>query len=50
MAWIDAGTNVSPLPPFDGTVEDARLEVSGAQLQGVEVAIEDPAIAEPAVR
>lgn len=50
MAWIDAGTNVSPLPPLDGHVTTPAMEVSGAQLQGVEVVIDDPAIAEPVVR
>jgi hypothetical protein len=50
MAWIDAGTNVSPLPPLDGSVTTPAMEVSGAQLQGIEVVIDDPAIAEPVVR
>lgn len=50
MAWIDAGTNVPPLPPLDGRVTTPAMEVSGAQLQGVEVVIDDPAIAEPVVR
>lgn len=50
MAWIDAGTNVSPLPPLDGSVTTPAMEASGAQLQGVEIEIDDPAIAEPVVR
>lgn len=50
MAWIDTGTNASPLPPLDGSVTTPAMEVSGAQLQGVEIVIDDPAIAEPVVR
>ena len=50
MAWIDAGTNVSPLPPLDGSVTTPAMEVSGAQLQGVEVVIDDPGVADPAVQ
>lgn len=49
-AWIDAGANVSPLPPLDGRVTTPALEVSGAQLEGVEIEIDDPAVTDPVVR
>ncbi len=49
-AWIDAGTAGSPLPPLDGRMSTPALEVSGAQLRGVEIEIDDPAIAEPVVQ
>lgn len=42
-AWIDAGDG-SPLPPLDGRLSTPRLEISGAQLQGVEITIDDPAL------
>ncbi|MCL1633070.1 hypothetical protein M2650_00195 [Luteimonas sp. SX5] len=49
-AWIDAGAAGSPLPPLDGRIVTPALEVSGAQLRGVEIEMDDPAIAEPPVR
>jgi len=42
-AWFDAGDG-SPLPPLDGRLSTPRLEISGAQLQGVEITLDDPAL------
>jgi hypothetical protein len=44
LAWIDADTTGTPLPPLSGTVSAPRLEISGAQLEGVEVVIDEPGI------
>ncbi len=44
LAWSDAAARGSPLPPLDGHVSTPRLEISGAQLEGVEIDIDDPAI------
>ncbi|HJR73170.1 MAG TPA: hypothetical protein VJ806_05985 [Luteimonas sp.] len=50
LAWIDAGSKGSPLPPMDGVMSTPEMEVSGAHLEGVEIEMEDPAIAEPVPR
>lgn len=42
LAWMKAARAGSPIPPLDGTVTAPRLEISGAQLDGVEVEIDDP--------
>lgn len=42
-AWIDADDG-SPLPPLDGRLSTPRLQISGAQLQGVEITLDDPAL------
>lgn len=39
-AWADAGTRGSPLPPLSGRLETPRLDIAGAQMQGVEVGID----------
>ncbi len=44
LAWSDAASRGSPLPPLDGHVATPRLGISGAQLEGVEIEIDDPAI------
>jgi hypothetical protein len=43
LAWIDAD-KLSPLPPLDGHVTTPRLQISGAQLEGIEVSIDDPGL------
>jgi hypothetical protein len=43
VAWINVD-KLSPLPPLDGHVTTPRLEISGVQLEGVEVSIDDPAL------
>ena len=40
--WIDSGSTGSPLPPLDGRITTPRLEIAGAQLQGVEITLDDP--------
>lgn len=49
-AWIDAGGKGSPLPPLDGRLSAPAMEISGAHLEGVEIEIDDPAVAEPAAK
>jgi hypothetical protein len=49
MTWIDAD-KLSPLPPIDGHATTPRLEISGAQLEGVEVGIDDPALPDDPTR
>lgn len=44
LAWIEA-PDASPVPPLQGRLRAATLEISGARLDGVEVRIDD---AEPA--
>lgn len=41
LAWIDAGSAGSPLPPLAGRVTTPTAEVSGATLHGVEITFED---------
>jgi hypothetical protein len=43
LAWI-AADELAPLPPLDGHATTPRLQVSGAQLEGVEVSIDDAAL------
>lgn len=45
QAWLDADASGSPVPPLDGQLRMPRLEIAGAQLEGVELDIDDPAIA-----
>ncbi|TWI05025.1 hypothetical protein IP90_01167 [Luteimonas cucumeris] len=49
-AWLDANTSASPLPPLDGHLVTPTLEVADAKLEGVEIEIDDPAVADPAVQ
>ena len=37
LAWLDAGSDGSPLPPLAGTLSTPRVEIAGATLEGVEV-------------
>ncbi|MDH5835615.1 hypothetical protein [Luteimonas kalidii] len=50
VAWGTAPTRDSPLPPLQGRLQAARIEVSGAELEGVVLEFEDdpPATAAPA--
>ncbi|HEY4530644.1 MAG TPA: hypothetical protein VIG97_10015 [Luteimonas sp.] len=41
LAWIQAGTTGSPLPPLDARASAPRIEFAGAVLEGVEIGIED---------
>ena len=42
VSWIDADDAGSPLPPLDGRVTTPSIDIAGAQLQGVEVTLDDP--------
>jgi hypothetical protein len=44
LAWIDADAAGTPLPPLSGTASAPRLEISGAQLEGVEIVIDEPGV------
>lgn len=41
LAWLDADTRGTPLPPLDGRMSTPRLEIPGATLHGVEIEIDD---------
>lgn len=43
-AWIEEREHGSPLPPIDGTVTTPRMEIAGAQLEGVEITLDEPTI------
>lgn len=45
LEWLDAGASGSPLPPLDGRLRTPRLDIAGAQFEGVELELDDPAIA-----
>ena len=47
LEWTAGAQAGSPLPPLDGRLTTPRIEIAGAQLEGVEIQIDDPAI--PAV-
>ena len=40
LAWSRAASSGNPLPPLDGTLSTPRLDIAGAQLEGVEVEFE----------
>ncbi|TWT18516.1 hypothetical protein FQY83_14145 [Luteimonas marina] len=40
-AWASSGMQDSPLPPLTGRLETPRIEVSGAQLEGVVIEFEE---------
>lgn len=44
LAWLEAGSSGSPLPPLTGTLSAPRMDISGAVLEGVEMMLEDPGI------
>lgn len=39
--WIQAGSTGSPIPPLNGRISTPRLDIAGAQLQGVDITISD---------
>ena len=45
LAWRDAASTGSPLPPIDGRLATPRLDIAGAQLEGVEVDFDEPTLA-----
>lgn len=50
IAWTDGDT--SPLPPLDGRLATPRMRISGAELEGVELELDDPGVSgtSPVVR
>ena len=44
LEWTAGAKDGSPLPPLDGRLTTPRLDIVGAQLEGVELEIDDPAI------
>jgi hypothetical protein len=47
LAWLDDGDSGTPLPPLSGTASAPRLEISGAQLEGIEISIDEPGLPAP---
>lgn len=45
QAWLDARATGSVLPPLDGRLRTPRLEIAGAQLEGVELDLDEASIA-----
>lgn len=45
IAWLEADADGSPLPPLQGRLHTPRVEVAGAQLEGMTIEFDDPAIA-----
>lgn len=43
--WIADSDLRSLLPPLDGSLDTPRLEIAGAQLEGVQIELDDPAVA-----
>lgn len=43
-AWNSATTDGSPLPPLSGHLTTPRIDISGAQLEGVEMEFEEPSL------
>lgn len=44
LAWVESRETGSLLPPLDGRVTTARMDIAGAQLEGVEITLDDPAL------
>ena len=43
-AWISGAADGSPLPPLSGHLATPRIDISGAQLEGVEVDFDEPSL------
>lgn len=41
LAWLDAGSQGSPLPPLVGTLSTPRVELDGATLDGVQIELSE---------
>lgn len=48
LTWVESFDTGSPLPPLRGRVSTPRIEVAGAQLEGVEIEFDDPTLPGPA--
>ena len=44
LAWTEAAATGSLLPPLDGRLTTPRLQIAGAQLEGVEIDIDAPSV------
>lgn len=44
VAWMASADDGTPLPPLSGRVVVPRLEISGAQLEGVEIGFDEPSL------
>ncbi len=44
VAWATRADAASPLPPISGTLASPRLDVSGVQLEGVEIEFDEPTL------
>ena len=42
--WINARQPTSPLPPLDGILTTPTMEIADAQLEGIKIIFNDPAI------
>lgn len=49
VAWIDSREDGSLLPPLDGRITTPRMDIAGAQLEGVEITLDDPVLDDPAL-
>ena len=45
-AWVAEQGSGSPLPPLDGTISTPRVEIAGAQLEGIEIVFDEPTLDE----
>ncbi len=41
LAWLDADSNGSPLPPLAGRLSTPKAEIAGATLEGVEIELDE---------
>lgn len=47
QAWLEEKSSRSALPPLDGRLRTPRLQIAGAQLDGVEIDFDEPSLAPP---
>ncbi|WP_101925845.1 MULTISPECIES: hypothetical protein [Luteimonas] len=50
VAWLDAGATGAPLPAMRGSLRADRIDISGAQLDGVQIEFDDGSGDAPATR
>lgn len=48
--WVDRRDSGSPLPPIDAVASVPRMEVAGAQLEGIEIEVDAPSVPGGAAR
>ncbi len=44
LAWREVMNTGNPLPPLDGHLSTPRLDIAGAQLEGLEIEFEEPTV------